>query len=512
MIESLLGGLELLLTLQNFFWLIVGVLCGVIIGALPGLGPLMVIALLLPVSFYLPPISAIVMYMGIYKAGVFGGSISAILLNMPGTGGSTATTMDGYPLTQQGKSRKALEIGLYSSFFGDTFSDFLLLFLTPVLAGVSLQFGPAEYFVIVLFSLTIIGYVTGDSMSKGLIMASLGVFLSLIGMDPAIYAHKYTFGIFELRAGIPFIPLIIGLFVFSEIMIQYQKTLKKKEPSIVVKKDVENRGQEGLTFQEFKGCFPAILRSSFIGSAIGILPGLSASLGAWVSYYFAKRFSKTPEKFGKGALEGVAAAESGNNAVCGANLIPLLSLGIPGSPVAAVLLGSLVIYGIRPGPRIFIDHGTVLYAIILGIIFANFVNLFFGSLIIKYSSKFINLVLSKPGYLYPPIIALSIFGTYSINNRIFDIYTMLFFAVLGYLFRKFNYPLPALIIGFILGPLAEEGLRHALMISRGNLLIFLNKPIVVVFLLLTLLSIIYIIYNELTIAKKPKDLVSEERE
>lgn len=500
MLELFLAGAVLFFQLENLIWIFIGVFSGVIIGSLPGLGPLMVIALLLPVSLWISPIASIGMFMGIYKGAIFGGSISAILLNMPGTGASTATAEDGFALCKQGKAGKALEAAMYASVFGDTFSDFLLLFFAPALAAVALRFGPAENFMIVLFSLTVIGYVSTGTFGKGMIMASLGLFFSLVGMDTMVGVSRFTLGYHQLNAGISFLPMIIGLFAFSEILVQYQKVGGMEKSISDNLTNIPKKGDFDLSFQEFTLCFRSIMRSSIIGSIIGILPGIGADIGAWVCYSFAKRFSKRPEEFGKGSLEGVAAAESGNNAVCGANLIPLLGLGIPGSPVAAILLGALTIYGITPGPRVFMEHGPVIYAIIIGIIIANGFNFIIAKLLLKRIGRFIVSLPYK--FILPPVVALAVFGAYSANSRLFDVNVMLFFAVLGYLARLFKFPLAPLLIAYILGPLAEISLRQALLISGGNLSIFIERPISLIFFMATILSLGGAIYSERYFSKK----------
>jgi putative tricarboxylic transport membrane protein len=360
--NAIISVLSELMSVQFLISLLVGVIGGIIIGALPGLSASMGIALLIPITFGMNPVAALTMLAAIYTSAIYGGSISAILIHTPGTPASAATALDGYQMTMQGKGLKALGTSTISSVIGGVFSAICLLLLAPPLARVSLKFSSPEYFLIAIFGLTVIGSLAKDSIIKGLAAGVFGLLLSTVGVDALSGYPRYTFGISALESGISFVPAMIGLFSLSQVMIQVEKMNEKNEKLIG-----DLRGSFWLTWEEFKSIWKTILRSSIIGVIIGILPGAGGDIASWVSYNEAKRFSKTPEKFGKGHIEGIAASEAANNAVAGGALIPLLTLGVPGSSTTAIMLGGLLIQGLQPGHELFTKYAKITYAVILGL-------------------------------------------------------------------------------------------------------------------------------------------------
>ena len=360
MLNLIIHGFIDIFTLSNILWIVFGTLTGIIIGAIPGLTVTMGIALLLPVTFGMNPLPAISMLLGIYAGGMYGGSITAILINTPGTPAAAATSLDGYPLAQKGEAGRALKMAIYSSTVGGLFSAFMLILIAPQLAKLALRFGPAEYTALVLLGLTVIAGISGSSLIKGLIAGSLGLLMSTIGLDPMLGVPRLTFGSIYLTSGLSTVPVLIGLFAIAEIFVNTEnigvegKTMKLAKIS----------GDQKVTFKEFRSHFWTMIKGSIIGTYIGIIPGIGSGVSAFVSYNEAKRSSKHPENFGKGEMAGVVASESANNGATGATLIPLLTLGIPGDVVTAVLLGAFMIQGLTPGPLLFKDHGSTMFAIL----------------------------------------------------------------------------------------------------------------------------------------------------
>ncbi|MBW1972855.1 MAG: tripartite tricarboxylate transporter permease, partial [Deltaproteobacteria bacterium] len=470
-----------------------GITVGIIIGAIPGMTATMATALLVPLTFGMQPIPAIAMLLGVYKGGIYGGSISAILINTPGTPAASATVLDGYPMAQKGQAMKALKMALYASVMADSMSDIILILVAPPLAAIALRFGPPEVFSLVLFALTIIATVSGASLLKGLIAAAFGILFSTIGMDPIAGTPRFSFGYVDMIKGVGLIPMLIGLFAISEVLIQLEKKISDEIKDIRVKESA-NPDDNRVTASEMKRCLRTIFRGTGIGTFLGAIPGIGSTLAAFLNYGMAQKASKHPEKFGKGEIEGVAAAESGNSAVCGATLIPLLSLGIPGDIVTAVLLGAFMIQGLAPGPLLFKEHSDIIYALFVGLMVCNLGNLVIGSIGIRFFAK----VLKVPSrILYPLILILCFVGTFAVNNSLFDVGAMFSFGLIGYIMRKFDYPLAPLLIAFVLGPMIETALRQGLIMSDGSFIIFLQRPISLSFLILTALSIFFFTYKRL---------------
>jgi putative tricarboxylic transport membrane protein len=483
MTENIYEAFTLFLSVENIAIVFLGVLIGTIVGAIPGMTTPMGVALALPFTFTMPPVTGILLLLGIYKGGLYGGSITAILINAPGTPAASCTVLDGYPLTKKGEARKALDIALYASCFADFVSNLSLIFFASVLAGFALAFGPAEFFTLIVFSLTIIAGVSGDNLVKGFISAALGLLLATIGLDIVYGTNRFVFDNWQLMSGLNFIPVLIGLFALPEIIHFFTKKIRD---------NITTPSMSGLGagWVEFKSCFKSILRGSLIGVVLGSIPGIGGAPAAFLSYSEAKRASKNPENFGKGELEGVAAAEAGNNGVAGATMIPLLALGVPGDVITAVILGAFMIHGLRPGPLMFVENLPLIYAIFIGIMLSSFYLFVIG----KFSIKFISRLAEIPNqFLYPIVLVLCLFGSFVINNSTFDILVMLAMGCVGYLMKVFSFPAPPFLIAFILGPMLEENFKQSMILSEGGLGILFNSGITWFFWMLTIASIFFLV-------------------
>ncbi len=489
MFGNIVDGLGALLTLDSFLFMILGVFLGIIFGAIPGLGVMLAIVIFLPLTFGMNPIAGILLLLGIYCGGTYGGSISAILINTPGTPASAATLLDGYPLSQKGQAKKALLMALYASVIGGIISALILLLAAPQLAKVTMFFGPAEYFMLAVFGLSIIASVSGDNVIKGLIAGCLGIFISTIGMDISSGTFRFAFGNINLANGITLVPALIGLFAFSEVLSKINNKGEVKQTS--TNEEVALKG-EGLKPKEMKRSLGTIFRSSIVGTIIGIIPGTGGGIASFISHDLAKRKSKNPENYGKGELDGVAAAESGNNGVTGATLIPLLTLGIPGDGAAAVLLGAFMLNGLLPGTSLFTEHSTTIYAVMVGLVVVNIIMLVQGRFLINVFAKLAKLPIS---ILVPFLILTCTAGAYAETNTIFNVYIAVTFGLLAYFLMKLGFSPVPLLLGIILGPIAEANLRRALIISDESFSIFLTRPISVFFIALTILSIVLAVMN-----------------
>ncbi len=458
MVEQFFEGFALALRVDTFVLMALGLFCGMLVGALPGFTTLMAMAILLPISFFLDPIVGIPFLLGIYKGGIFGGSIPAILVSMPGTGAAVATSRDGYKLTQQGKSRKALDMALFSSVFGDTASDiFTMLMIFPI-ALLVMQFGPPELFAVLLMSLIIIAATSGSNPLKALIMMMLGLWLSFIGTDPLGGVERFTFGLFELKSGIPLLPMLIGVFAIPEVAKVVMENTKARQLAALL--------GERLTFKEFRRSFRTICRSTVIGTSIGIVPGLGQVVAAMMGYSAAKNASPTPEKYGEGELDGVAAAEAANNSVNGPTMVPLLTLGIPGDNVTAILLGAFVAQGLRPGPQLFEEQGATVFAILIAMVFANLMFLVIGYLSIPMFSR---LVTIKVSILIPLVIMFAFAGTYVFRSDSIDLLMLVFFGIFGIVARAAKFDVMPMVMGFILGPPMEYAFGQTVAMTNGDM-------------------------------------------
>lgn len=484
MIENILSGFGSILALGPILGIITGVVVGIVFGAIPGISGIMAIAIILPLTFYVDPIIGIPMLLAVYKAGIYGGSISAILINTPGAAASFLTAQDGNALTKKGKAGKALDMSLFASITGEVISTLVLIFVAAPISAIALQAGPIERVFLLLFAYTVIGSITGESVSRGLLSCCLGMLFALVGMSPITGAARFTFGITELMSGFTFMPLLIGVLVMPEVLTAIKNRLIPESELNFQKSD--NPDDNRVSWKEYKSVIGTIIKSSGIGTFIGALPGLGSSTAAFLAYGEAKRCSKNPEKFGKGSLTGIAAAESANNAVCGATMIPMLTLSIPGDDVAAILMGAFMIQGITPGPTIFYEHTSVIYSIFAGFLLTDL----FLLIIARSGFKFWTKVASVPRhYIFPCVTVFAFAGAFTVNQSMTDILILLCFMVFGYAMRTFSLNPAAFVIGFILTPFLEENLDQAIAIVGDNYHLFFATPFAWVFTALGAFSV-----------------------
>tara|TARA_R110000868_G_scaffold408138_6_gene690503 strand:- start:204 stop:1706 length:1503 start_codon:yes stop_codon:yes gene_type:complete len=486
MIDSFLLGLEAMANIWSIGAALTGLIAGIIIGALPGLTATMTVAVLTPFTFFMAPLIGLPFLLGVYKGAIYAGSIPAILINTPGTAAAAATTLDGHVLAREGKARKALLVSLYASVIGDMLATIVLIAVTAPLAAIAIKFTSPEFTILFLFALTMIAGVSGNSLAKGLIAATLGAWLGCIGLDPMSGMQRFTFGFAELTGGISLIPVLIGMFALSEILIQSEKSIVRSIANIG---DTDN---SGVSRKELKSLMPTILRSTGLGIFLGALPGLGAEIACWLSYASARRRSKTPEKFGKGSLEGIAAAESGNNATVPATLIPMLVFGIPGDTVTAVLLGAFMAQGLLAGPLLFQQHGDIIYGLFCVLLLTNVMLLVFGFWAIQHLRK---IVFIPRSILLPCVTVLCFAGAYAVSSDFFDVLVMLGGGGVGYLMRKVDMPIPPFVIGLLLAPRLENAMRQSLLFGDGSLIIFVERPISAGLLLLFVASFALLVWK-----------------
>lgn len=502
MFENLFLGFQTIVALEPILLIIIGVTIGIVLGAIPGLTGTMAIVLIVPFTFGMDAVNSITILLAIYCGGVYGGSITAILIKAPGSPASAATIFDGYELAKQGKALKALRMAVNASVIGNFISVILLIFVAPQIANLALKLGPVEISSLIIFSLTIIAYVSGKSILKGLISAGIGLFACTIGIDPIAATPRLTFGITELERGVALIPMSIGLFAVSEVFIQggkiFREKLTKTEQASVLPK-AQSPEDTRLSFAEMRQSLRTIIQSGFIGSFLGAIPGVGTPIASFMGYAFGKRFSKYPEKYGTGFVEGVAASEAANNGVVGASLIPLLTLGIPGDLPTAILLGAFILHGLIPGPLLFIEHPREVYSLFAAFLISVVCLYFVARQVIKVG----HLLTKIPrAILFPVVLIFCFIGSYAINSSMLDVWIMLIFGLLGYFLEKHKFSLAPLLISFLLGPILESKLRQALILSGGSLKEFFTSPVSIILLILTLLIIIQICYKGIVDAKK----------
>ena len=478
----IINGFSVALQPINLFLCFMGCVMGTMVGVLPGLGPTAAIALLLPTTFHFTPVSAIIMLSGIYYGAMYGGSTTSILVNIPGESASVITCLDGYQMARQGRAGPALGIAAFSSFIAGTFSIVGLMFFAPTLAKWALKFGPPEYFSVMSLGLTLLIYLASGSMIKALMMAALGTILSNIGADVLTNVPRFTLGIPELMDGVGLIPLIMGLFGISEVLLNIE---------MVIKQDVLKSGTTLRhlfpTLSDWSESIRPILRGTLIGFFLSILPGTGATISSFVSYAVEKKLSKHPEKFGKGTIEGVAGPEAANNSATGGSFIPLFSLGIPSNAVMAILLGALMIHGVQPGPMMMGSHPDLFWGVVASMYVGNIMLLVLNLPLIGIWVK----VLKIPYLiLFPLILLFCLIGAYTVYNKIVDVYIMVFFGILGFLFKKFRYEMAPLVLAFVLAPLMEHALRQSLIMSDGSPAVFYQRPISAIVLLVTTLFLL----------------------
>lgn len=487
-IDYLINGFGSALIWYNLVFAFVGVLIGTAVGVLPGIGPMSGVALLIPVTASLtgglPPeqaaTSAIILLAGVYYGAMYGGSTTSILLNTPGESSSVVTTLDGYQMAKNGRAGSALSISAIGSFVAGIVTLIALILLAEPLSEVALKFGPAEYFSLMLLGLAAVSGLAGKSVTKALIMTVLGLLLATIGIDNVSGIARFTFEVPWLYQGIEFLTIAVGLFALGEV---FKTILEKDEEGTKIAK-INNLLPSK---KEMKDSAGPIARGSILGFFVGILPGAGATLASFFSYILEKKISKNPSKFGTGAIEGVAAPESANNAASGGAMIPLLTLGIPGSGTTAILMGALMMYNVQPGPLLFEDHPQVAWGLIASMFIGNIMLLILNLPLVKVFAKIIS---TPKKYLIPTIIAISIFGVYAVQVSTYDLLLLLLCGLLGYFFSKHDYPIAPLVLGLVLGPMIENNLRRALTISNGDFSVFLTRPISLVFLLITVLWLV----------------------
>ena len=477
--DLLIQGFAEALTWSNLLWAFVGCLVGTLIGVLPGIGPSAGIAILLPLTTMIPPTSGIIMMAAIYYGAMYGGSTTAIVVNIPGEASSVPTCIDGYEMAKQGRAGAALGISAISSFVAGTLGLVGLTFFAPLLANVALAFGPPEYFALMFMGLSLVISLSGRALLKGLIAMSLGLLASLIGQNPLTGAVRLTFGWLDLMAGVSFISVIIGLFAISEVMINVEEAA-----TLIYETKIKGWMP---TWKEIRQCFGAMLRSTGIGFFLGLLPGCAPAVTTFIAYDVEKRFSKTPERFGKGAIEGVAAPEGANNATTSGGFVPLFAFGLPTGPALAVLLGGLMMYGLQPGPMLFQQNPKFVWAVIASMYIGNVILLVLNLPLVGFWAR---IALIPFPILGPIIILCCVIGAYSIRFLMFDVWITLVFGVIGYLMRKLSFPIAPMVLATVLAPMLETSLQQSLLISLGSPFIFFTRPIAAFFMALAFLSIL----------------------
>ncbi len=478
--DNLLTGLSVAFQWHNLLFCFVGCFIGTLIGVLPGLGPVGAMSILLPITFGISPVTAIIMLSGIYYGAQYGGSTTSILVGIPGEAASVVTTLDGHQMALQGRAGPALGISAFASFIAGTIGVLGLMLLAPPLASLALRFGPPEYFALMIMGLIILTYLAQKSMVKSLMMAGVGVLVGVVGLDTMTGLPRFTFGIPDLFDGVGIAPLAMGLFGVSEILLNVEQTIKQGVVVDRVKNLLPN-------LADWKASYKPILRGSLSGFLLGILPGGGAVLASFISYGTEKRLSKTPERFGHGAIEGVAAPEAANNSAAQAAFIPLLTLGVPANAVMGILLGALMIHGITPGPMMIEKNPELFWGTVTSMYLGNIMLLVLNLPLI---GLWVKLLRVQYAVLFPLILFIALIGAYVINSSEMDLYLMLLFGVLGYLMRKFEYEPAPLVLAFVLSPILEDSLRQSLIISGGSMSIFVTRPIAAGFLLLAALLLI----------------------
>ena len=486
---NILAGLQTLLSLESIIALIAGTVGGMVIGALPGFSAAMGVSLLIPITYGMGPVAALSMLVAMYTSAIYGGSITAILCHTPGTPASAATAIDGFQLTKQGRGMEAMGVATLGSAVGGTVSAIAMLLIAPALGAFCLKFSVLEYFLLSVFGLTVIASLAGDSVIKGLFSGILGLALGCVGLDAISGFPRMTLGVIQLEDGINFVPALIGLFSISQVMSLAWDVYHGKKGSVIEDEENLRKSRALPPFKETKTLFPTMARCSIVGTIVGIVPAAGAGVSSWICYSMGKKFSKHPEKFGHGALEGVASCETGNNAATGGALIPLITLGLPGSSVAAILLGGMMIHGLTPGAAMFTKHANTTYAIMIGFLIANILMGIVG----LFAARYIAHVSAVPmGYLGPVITALCFLGTFAIRNNLFDVGVMVVFGLLGFLLKRCGFAAPPMILGMVLSDICENNWRRAVILANakgGMLSYFLSRPISIVLALLIVVSL-----------------------
>lgn len=479
--QSVVMGFQVALQPGNLIFCFIGVLIGTLVGVLPGLGPVAAISLLLPTTFHVNPVSAIIMLAGIYYGAMYGGSTTSILVNIPGEAAAVVTCLDGYQMARQGRAGPALGIAAFGSFIAGTIGVIGLMLIAPPLAEMALKFGPPEYFSLMILGLTILTFLASGPMWKALLMAAFGLFLACIGMDTLMGAPRFTWDIVELSDGIGLVPVVMGLFGISEVLLNVEQSMDRSIFETKIKNLLPN-------LKDWADSIFAILRGTVIGFFLGVLPGGGAVISSFVSYAVEKKVSKHPEKFGSGMIEGVAGPESANNAATGGAFIPLLTLGIPANAVMAILLGAMMIHGMQPGPMLVKEHPDLFWGAVTSMYLGNAMLLVLNLPLIGLWIK----ILKVPyPILFPLILLFCLIGAYSLNNSITEVLIMVIFGLIGYLFKKFEYEGAPLVLALVLGPMMETALRRSLLLSAGDPMIFFTRPISAVLMLISFFLLVF---------------------
>jgi putative tricarboxylic transport membrane protein len=479
--QNILMGFQVALSLQNLLFCFAGVTFGTLIGVLPGIGPVTGVAILIPITFGLNATTAIITMAGVYYGAMYGGSTTSILINVPGESSSVMTTLDGYQMAKKGRAGPALGMAAFGSFIAGTLAVVLLTFIAPPLATVALSFGPPEYFALTFMGLTLVTSLSGESMLKGIMSGVFGLIVASVGVDAISGEERFTFGNIYLLDGMGFIGVAVGLFAVAEVLVNLEEPMEQ----VFVRTKLTLRNLFP-NLQDWKDSLGPIGRSSLLGFFIGVLPGAGATIASFMSYAMEKKLSKHPEKFGTGIIEGVAAPESANNAAAGGAMVPLLTLGIPGSGTTAVLLGALLIHGLRPGPLLFQNNPDFVWAVIASMYIGNVMLLILNLPLVGMWASMLRIPYK---ILMPLIVTLSAVGVFATDNNVFDMWVMFAFGVIGYLMRKLEFPAAPAVLGLVLGPLVERSLRQSLTISHGDLSIFFTRPISAVLTICALLSL-----------------------
>jgi putative tricarboxylic transport membrane protein len=484
LLDSLMLGFSVVWGIKPMIIIVVGVVIGILAGAMPGLSPSTAVALLVPFSYAMTPGLALILLTSIYIASNYGGSITAVLINTPGTPSAAVTALDGYPLTQQGKAGKGLGVALVASTIGGAVGVVILILFAVPLARIAIKFGPADYFALALFGLATVASMGRGNIIKSLVAILFGLLIKTVGIDPISGVSRFTFGNDMLYDGFTLIPALIGLFAVSVVF-------EKVEKWTGLRRTLDKIDNKLPSYQEFWKIKWTIVRSSVIGTIIGIFPGAGATIAAFISYDVAKRASKEPDMFGQGSLEGVAAAEGANSSSVGGALVPLLALGIPGSATDAVLLGAFMLHDLVPGPLLFRDNPEIVYGIFSALIIANIIMLFLG----LYGNRMFIKVVSVPdAILYPLILAIAIIGSFAVTQSMFDVAACIGFGIVGWIFKRYGYPVAPVVLGIVLGKMVEENFRRAVMM--GGYTVFFKEKLALTMLILALLSFVYPLFKQ----------------
>jgi len=486
-LTGLVGGLAIVFTPMGFFYVVLGTVLGIMVGAIPGLSGAMLIALTLPLTYYMVPTEAIVLLIGMYVGAITGGLITATLLRMPGTPSNVMTTFDGYPMARSGRPGRALGLGIAASFAGGIISWIFLLVLAKPLSIWATRFGPFEYFTLILMAMVLIASVSQGNLVKGLMAGLLGMLVSMPGVDPSAGQPRLTFDWYMLNSGLKLLPVLIGIFAVSQIISDILDLGRKIERVEAQRSGIMIKARDWVRHG------PNMLRSGLIGTFVGILPGVGASIGSVIAYTTAKNLSKKPEEFGKGSEEGIVASETANNATVGGALIPLIAMGIPGSVIDAILIGALMIHSIQPGPTLFITNADIVYAMIAACLIGNLVMLAVMTFSVNWVAK---LAYVPRSFMLPVIIVFCVIGAFGLDNVMLDVWVMLVFGVIGFLLERARYPLGPFVIGFVLAPLMESKLRTGLMMTGGSIEPMFTRPLSLIFLLIAIVLLVWPLVSE----------------